>query len=181
MTDRHQGGFTTVDFVMMLTVLVLLSAVTFPTALSTLRTYQRTLGARQVLAEVRQVQSIAVARGQSYGFQWGGDPSMGLTDGHYRIARDTTDECDFPDRTAPLDGTDVVRDWNDLDDDYPGIRIAAIVDRNGGSVGEIVFDRLGASINPCESVAFPVTIVVADRGGRTETIEVTKSGLARMP
>ena len=75
--------------------------------------------------------------------QWGGDPSVGLQDSKYRIVRDTTGDCDFPDRNAPLDGTDVVRDWVDLSRDFAGIRILSMRDRNGDSVGEVVFDRVG--------------------------------------
>jgi type II secretory pathway pseudopilin PulG len=178
--QRRHDGFTLVDFAMTLAVFAILSTLTVPPVISTVETYRRNLAVRHVLGEIRHAQSLAITRGETFALQWGGAPSIGLSPGHYRIVRDTTGSCSLPPQEAPVDGTDVVRGWFDLTHDYPAVTIASLTDASGDPVSAVMFDTLGASINPCTTVSFPLTITIADGSGAVETIEVGRSGLARL-
>jgi len=178
--DRCQGGFTIVDLAMTLALFALVGAITVSAVVKTMETYRRNLAARHVLVDIRRVQSLAVSRGEIFGLQWGGDGGVNLSPGYYRIARDTTGTCGFPGVGAPIDGTDVVRGWYHLPDDYMGIRIHSVIDSDDRALGGVMFNPLGASVNTCESASFPVTLTIVDRSGNIETIEIRKSGVARM-
>jgi type II secretory pathway pseudopilin PulG len=178
--DRCQGGFTIVDMAITLALLALVAAITVSAVVKTMETYRRSLAARHVLVDIRRVQSLAVSRGGIFGLQWGGDNGVNLSPGYYRIARDTTGSCEFPAVGAPIDGSDVVRGWYHLPDDYLGIRIQSVVDANDRALSGVMFNPLGASVNTCESASFPVTLTLVDRSGGTETIEIRKSGVARL-
>jgi hypothetical protein len=177
---RGQAGVTVLDLAVTLSVLAIAGSLTLSKALDTLETYRRSLAARQVLAEIRRAQSLAVANADVYGLQWGGAPSVHLLDSHYRIARDTTGACSFPAPIEPADGHDVVTGWVDLARDYPEIVIRSIRDRDDRAIATLAFDALGASVNTCGAASFPITLVVEDRSGSTERIEISRAGVARM-
>jgi hypothetical protein len=163
---------------MALAVLAIMAVCTMPSVVETLNTYRRRMAAQHVLAEIRAAQSIAVTRGGVYGLQWGAGASH--SPGEYRVIRDATGDCDLPSANAPQDGLDVVRGWRDLSDDYPRVVIQSIEDASGRPVEAVMFDAVGASTNPCEPVSFPVVVAISDGAGGTATIQVRRSGLARI-
>jgi type II secretory pathway pseudopilin PulG len=177
---RGQEGITLLDLAVTLVVLAIAATFTLSSAVRTLETYRRSLAARQVLSEIRRVQSLAVANADVYGLQWGGAPAVHLLPSHYRIARDTTGECDYPSPIDPVDGEDVVTGWIDLGRDYPEVVIRSIRDDDDRAVATLAFDALGASVGTCGPVSFPLVLVVEDRSGSTEEIEITRSGMARI-
>jgi type II secretory pathway pseudopilin PulG len=177
---RRQQGFTAADLVMTLALFAILGAATFPPMFEAMQTYRRKLAVRKVLSDIRVTQSLAVTRGGVFGLQWGAGPSVNKPPSWFRLVRDTTGACGLPPTGAPLDGTDVIRDWADLADEYPGLRIQAIRDRRGKSLGAVFFDSVGTSVNPCTSVSFPVRVIVSDGHGGAETLEVRRSGVARV-
>jgi type II secretory pathway pseudopilin PulG len=164
----------------MFAVAAVVIAATVPPAVSSIRTYQRNRAARQVLAGIRLTQSQAVMRGGVFGLQWGSDTGVDRPPGQYRIVRDTTGSCGIPAVSAPADDTDVIRDWQDLSSEYSGATIQSIRDSNNKSVGTVMFNSMGASVNTCASVAFPLTVTVSDASGTTRTLQIRSAGSTRL-
>lgn len=179
MRDKRQSGYTIIDFAMMLGVLAVLGAVSLPPAMEALRTYRRNAAARHLVSEIRAVQSLAVTRGGVFGLEWGAAGSPQPSD-RYRIVRDTTGVCGFPAAHAPLDGANVIRDWANLSDQYSEITIESIRDSDDHSLGFVMFDAMGASMSSCSAVSFPVTVTLVDEAGGRKTIEIRRSGIARL-
>ena len=82
---------------------------------------------------------------------------------------------------APLSGAQiaVIRDWIDVSQEYPGVTIQSVLDDNGNTVGGVMFNALGASVNSCGTVTFPVRVTVADATGATHVIEIHAAGGTR--
>ena len=153
---------------------------TVPGAVSSFRTYQRNGVARRVLSEIRATQSQAVMRGAVFGLQWGADSGVNLPASQYRIVRDVNGACSFPSVSAPVDDTNVIRSWQDLSSEYAGVTIQSIRDKNNVAVGGVMFNPAGASVNTCDSVTFPVTVIVSDGSGNARSIEIRSAGGVRL-
>ena len=157
--------------------------VTLLLMLAVLRRHARLDAAtRQVVSEIRKVQSLAVTRSGVFGFHWGGDPNIaGLANSQYRLEQDGIAGCAWP---APTDtlatNADVITDWADLAGPYPGVTITTVRDKNNVLLGGAIFDALGGSMNPCTAAAFPLTITLMDAAGTTRTIEVRSAGSVRI-
>jgi len=177
-SDRR--GFGTLDLLVTLTFVGIVLVISAPAARDAIGTYQRNGAARQVLSEIRRAQSLAVARGGVFGFQWGADPSVDRPDSEYRIVRDTTESCGFPAVDLPADGTNVIRAWHDLSSDFSGLRIESILDNGNQPLGGVMFDSRGISVNTCTTVSFPIEVVVSDPAGRTRSIEIRAAGGTRL-
>ena len=171
---RHgSSGFSAVDLLATLTIIALIAALTMPAAVSTLRTYRRNLAAWGLTTELRRVLSLAVARGEIFVLQWArlGD------DGAYRIVRDDDGHCTLPAADAPVDDVRVVRDWTLVDDQYAGIKLSAIEDGGGRTLAGVGFVATGSATGACTAASFPIRLQLTDAAGKTETIEVRRSGL----
>ncbi len=177
-TVRPQSGFSTTELGVVLVVILVMTAVSLPVALNTIRTHRREAAARHVLWQLRSSQSLATSRNAVIGFQWG--PNAGRPASTYRVVRDTTGSCGFPAASAAEDGTNVIEGWFDLGEAYRGITIQSIRDASGSPVGGIMFNPIGASVNTCATVLFPLTLVVADAAGRTRTIVVSRAGATQL-
>ncbi len=178
---RHlgSGGFTLVELLTAVVIAAILIAAGMPTLLGTIERSRLNAAARQVVSEIRKVQSLAVTRRGVFGFHWGGDPNVtGLSATQYRIERDATGACAWPPAGASKadPNLDVITDWLDLAAAFPGVTITAVKDNNNVVVGGVIFDAIGASVNTCTAVAFPLTVTVADNSGATRTIEVRSAG-----
>jgi type II secretory pathway pseudopilin PulG len=157
--------------VLLLAVVIL--AVGVPLTLSTLRANRRDGAARRVLAEIRATQSMAATRGGVYVWQWGPDVERPAT--HFRIVRDGG-ACEFPEPGARPDGSDVVRGWFDIGRAYGDVTIESVRDYDGRSLGGVMFNPMGASVNPCDPVSFPVRVTLIDGSGATRIIEIRGAG-----
>lgn len=177
--DR-QRGFGLLDSLVVLLVVAVMAVATVPVVRSTLRTYHRNGAAREVLAAIRNTQSLAVARGDVFGFHWAGDSGVNGSHSQYRIVRDTTGSCGLPTSGAPADGTNVIRSWVDLTSTFSGTMIGSIRDSANNAVGAVMFDSKGASLNTCDSVAFPVLVTITDPDGATRVIEIRAAGGTRL-
>ncbi len=138
-------------------------------------------GTRQVLYEIRTTQSLAISRGDVFGFQWGGDPAIGGPPplaSQYRIVRDIPGPpCTFPAVGAPMDGTNVIRGWFNLAGDYQGVTIQSLQDANNTIAGKVMFNSRGGSVNNCTlGVTFPVTVIIADNSGVQRCVDVQRAG-----
>jgi hypothetical protein len=130
------------------------------------------------LWKIRTTQSLATSRNAVFGFQWGPDASLAADT--YRVVRDTTGSCGLPASAAAEDGTNVIEGWFDLGEAYSGVTIQSITDASAATVGGVMFNAIGASVNTCATVSFPITIVVADADGRTRAIEITTAGSTQL-
>ncbi len=163
---------------MAIAIAAILAGVAMPSFLSMIQRSRIDGGARQVMYEIRSAQSYAISRGGVFGFHWGGDPDpTGRLNSEYRIVRDTTGACGFPAVGDPQDGTDVIRGWWDLAGDYQGVTIQSLQDANNITIGGVMFNSRGASVNTCPGVvAFPLTITIADTSGALRTLQVQRAG-----
>lgn len=177
---RGQGGFNTLELLLTVALAGILVAVTVPAATKSLRTYNRNGAARQALADIRRAQSMAVARGDVFAWQWGSDTGVSLPADQYRIARDTSGSCGFPSVGTPEDGINVIDSWRQLSVEYGGMTIQSIRDSTNKSLGVVMFNALGTSVNTCTSVSFPVTVTLADSDGKTRRIEIRSAGSTRL-
>ncbi len=179
---RHIGnaGFSLIELLTAIAIAVILIGVAMPSFLSMIQRSRIDGGARQVLYEIRSAQSYAISRGGVFGFHWGGDPiPTGRLNSEYRIVRDRNPPlppCSFPLVGDPQDGTDVIRTWWDLARDYPGVTIQSVQDANNITIGGVMFNSRGASVNTCDPVAFPLTINIADTSGALRTLQVQRAG-----
>ncbi len=123
---------------------------------------------------------MAITRGVVVQLQWGGGTGVNRPASQYRIVRDSTGACSFPAVSAAVDGTNVIKGWRDLNQDYAGTSIQSITDPASHSLGGVMFNSLGASVNTCAAVSFPVTVTVVDRTGRTRTLAVQSAGGATL-
>ncbi|MFQ5990453.1 MAG: Tfp pilus assembly protein FimT/FimU [Candidatus Methylomirabilales bacterium] len=179
----REEGFTAFELLIAVTTIVILAAVGMPLFLELIQTYRLNAGTRQTVAQIRRVQSLAVSRGSTFGFHWGGDPNLpppGRLNSEYRIERDATGACGYPLPTDTTANPDVITEWTDLTQDYTGVIITSIQDTNGTPLGGVMFNSRGASVNTCTGVAFPVTVTVADATGATRTIRVRSAGSLRI-
>ncbi|MFQ5524490.1 MAG: Tfp pilus assembly protein FimT/FimU [Acidimicrobiia bacterium] len=175
-------GFTAIELLIALVIASILVGAAMPALLAATQRSRLDAATREVVSEIRKVQSLAVTRSGVFGFHWGGDPNItGLANSQYRLERDGIAGCDWP---APTDtaatNADVITNWADLAGPFPGVTITAVRDKNSVLLGGASFDGLGASLNPCTAAAFPLTITLVDTAGTTRTIEVRSAGSVRI-
>lgn len=176
----RQSGFSMIDLLVGLAVVGVLLAAAGLSMRTAAATYLRNGAARTSLAAIRKTQSLAITRGSVFQLQWGGAAGVGRPASQYRIVRDTTGTCSFPAVNAPVDGTNVIEGWTDLAAGYAGTSIQSVNDSGNTSRSGVMFNSIGASVNTCASVAFPVTVTIADAAGRTKTITVQNAGSAML-
>jgi prepilin-type N-terminal cleavage/methylation domain-containing protein len=174
-------GFTLIEMLVVIVIVAILAALGLPQLLNVIAGSRIDGGTRQIMYEIRAVQSLAVTRGGDFGFHWGGDPLVGMAPSLYRVETDPTGACGWP---APTDTTatnpDVIRDWFDLSGEYQGITIQSVQDANSTVIGGVMFNSRGASMNNCVAVTFPLTITIVDTAGATRTIQVQRAGRVRI-
>ncbi len=184
-------GFTMIELLVVVIIVVILAAVGLPSLLGMIQRSEIDGATRHVLYEIRAAQSLAVTRGDDFGFHWGGDPFVGMAPSVYRIERDPSSTCALPPAGWPAPGDTentiypdgvqrVIRAWLDMSVEYPGIVIQSIADNVGNPVGGVMFNSRGASVNSCVPVTFPLTITIADTSGTTRQIEVQRAGRVRV-
>ena len=185
-------GFTLIELLVVIVIVVIMAAVGFPSLLGMIQRSEIDGATRHVLYEIRTAQSLAVTRGDDFGFHWGGDPFVGMAPSVYRIERDPSGACAAPPNGWPApadtegtiypDGVQrVIRAWLDLSVEYPGIVIQSVTDNVGTVVGGVMFNSRGASMRKCPpAVTFPLTITIADASGTTRSIQVQRVGRVRI-
>ena len=171
-----EAGYSLAEMLVVLLLASVILTVAVPMTLDTIRSSRGRGAAHEVLAQIRRAQSMSVMRGDVFTWQWG--PSTSYPASEFRLVRDLG-SCSFPANTASEDDVDVIRDWIDVSQEYPGVTIQSVLDDNGNTVGGVMFNALGASVNSCGTVTFPVRVTVADATGATHVIEIHAAGGTR--
>lgn len=173
-------GFTAIELTLVIVLTAILIGIAMPSFVGTIRRSRLGGATRHLVAEIRTAQSMAVTRSGFFGLHWGADPgppAAGRLNSEYRIEQDPGGACAWP---APTDTTgtnvNVVTDWTDLSREYPGVTIQTVQDGGGNTVGGVIFNSRGLSVNTCVGVTFPVTVTIADNSGATETIRINRAG-----
>ncbi len=177
---RHIGnrGVTLIELLVAIAIAAILIGAGLPAFLTLIQGSRIDGATRRVMYEIRAVQNLAVTRGGTFGFHWGADPMVGMAPSVYRIESNQTGNCaDWP---VPADtmatNADVIRDWFDLAGEYAGVTIQSVEDNNSVSLGGVMFNSRGASMNNCAAPVFPVWVCVADGGGRLRAIQIQRAG-----
>jgi hypothetical protein len=79
---------------------------------------------------------------------------------------------------TPGANPNVLTEWQELSQDFEGVRITELRDNAGTTVTSVMFDALGASVNL--GVTYPLTFVVVSGGGGQRTVQVRSAGSVRM-
>ncbi len=170
-------GFTLIELLVVIVIVVIMAAVGFPSLLGMIQRSEIDGATRHVLYEIRAAQSLAVTRGDDFGFHWGGDPFVGMAPSVYRIETDPTGLCGWP---LPADtaatNANVIRDWFDMSVEYPGIVIQSIADNVGAPLGGVMFNSRGASVNCITPAIFPLGVRIVDNSGAQRCVEIQRAG-----
>ncbi len=170
-------GFTLIELLVVIVIVVIMAAVGFPSLLGMIQRSEIDGASRHVLYEIRAAQSLAVTRGDDFGFHWGGDPFVGMAPSVYRIETDPTGACGWP---PPADtaatNANVIRDWFDMSVEYPGIVIQSIADNVGAPLGGVMFNSRGASVNCITPAIFPLGVRIVDNSGSQRCVEIQRAG-----
>ncbi len=175
-------GFTVPELLVATVVAVILIGAAMPSLLGVIQRSRLDAATRQVVSDLRAVQSLAVTTGGTYGLHWGGDPLVtDYSNSHYRIEREVTSPCTWPQQDDTIGGSaNVITIWKDLSAEFSGVSIESVGDSNSVTLGGVMFNSRGASVNACIAVTFPVTLTVADATGATRAIEIHRTGRIRV-
>lgn len=160
---RYGRGFTLIELVIGVFVLVIMVAIGLPT-FSNILAQRRLMGAvERVSSDLRSIQSQAVRLGFNH--------RLSYSAGSYTLQKFNT----------VTSAWDSLGPSYSLNQDYAGASVASIIDNNGGGASRttIVFRPQG-DVDPTGGVTFPVVLTVSASAG-TRTIQVTRSGSIRMP
>jgi len=165
--EGSSRGFTLIG----LLVLVLLTGIFATLAMPQFTVSLRLNGAaRKVVADLRQAQSLAVARGGLYRFHSGDDPGAGHPE-QYRLEQSTNGGTTWSGVTP----------WYTLASDFHEVSLSSVQDSAGSPVPvyEVQFNSRGACAN-CPGFTTPIVIALASPSG-TRSIEVRSAGSVRIP
>ncbi len=176
-------GFSAIELLIAMIITGLLIGAAMPAFLSMVQRSRIDGGARQVLYGIRSTQSLAISRGDIFGFHWGGDPgppAAGRLNSEYRVETDPGNICAWPAPTDTMANPNVVRDWFDLAGEYPGVTVTSVKDNLGTVLGRVIFNSRGGWPNTplCPSPNFPVWVCVSDGSGTLRAIQIQRVGKA---
>ncbi len=178
MTSKNRG-MSLVETMLTLAVLGVTLVVSSVSIVSAVQTSRLKRAAGWMVSEIRHARSLAVSERATIGVHWGGDPSEANPPGvnFLRLERNTGTTCSWPalgDSVAS--NPNVITDWSDLSDEYPGIDLVSIVGNDSAAVGGMAFDSRGESANPCTGVAYPISITITNTVGATKVVQVRGAG-----
>lgn len=172
---RGSRGFSTLELVVVVVVVGIITAAGIPALLTTIQRYRTRAGAELVTTDLRRAQSLAMTSGASHRLMVQDCLSGPTPCKRYRIERQTSGTT-WP---AIMDSTgnnsNVLQDWLDLQSVHSGVRITSLTDSGGSAVTNAAFNSLGASTNG------EVTITVTHTSGVQRTIQIRSAGSVRMP
>ena len=168
-TSRHARGFTLIELVTAVAIVVTMVAVGMPVFTNVINQRRLSGAVERVAADLRYVQSQAVMRNGTFRLHFGTDPAEGKP-GQYRLEQNVGGANPW----SPLSG------WYTLSTDYLGATLQSITDSPPTSVTlyEVRFGPQGSLTN-AGTITYPIVLTVA-KSPKTLTIKVMRLGPIRM-
>ena len=179
MTTKDRG-MTLVETVLTLAVTGIVLVASSASIVTSIQTSRLKRAAGWMVSEIRQARSLALSERATIGVHWGGDPSESTPPGanYFRVEKNTGTTCSWPALGDTADSNpNVISDWSDLSDEYPGVSIVSVVGSDTSAIGGMAFDSRGGSVNPCAGVAYPISITITNTTGAREVVQVRSSGI----
>ena len=169
-TSRHARGFTLIELVTAVAIVVTMVAVGMPVFTNVINQRRLSGAVERVAADLRYVQSQAVMRNGTFRLHFGTDPAEGKP-GQYRLEQNVGGANPW----SPLSG------WYTLSTDYLGATFQSITDSAAIPVTlyEVRFGPQG-SVTNTGTTAYPIVLTVAKSPLTARTIKVMRSGPIRM-
>lgn len=163
--DQQAGrkGFTVIELLVALVMVVLLAGVSLPFFLTIVQNYRFDGAVQQVLVDLRYAQSVAVSRGGQASLHWGNDIAE---PNKYRIERSTDGGTTWTSVTP----------WVNISADFQGITIQSIKDSANVTLARVSFDARGASV---ATLNHPIRITLVNTAGTPRTVEILPTGTVR--
>ena len=172
----NQKGFSLAELMIVLALVAVLATASTSYLIAALHTYQLNGAVRSLASDIRRTRSLAVTNHGTMGVHWGGDLSPPATR-TYRIERNTGTTCSWPaDTDTAESNSSVITNWSDLSLTFSGTDILSVEDNGGNSLGGVVFNSRGVSINPCSSVTYPITVTLANEIGASRSFRIASAG-----
>ncbi len=170
MTRPRARGFTLVELIITVAILVMMLAVAMPLFFQIIAQRRLTAAVERVVNDLRYVQSLAVTQGVVHRLHSGADGAVGRP-GEYRLERDNG-----------LGGWTEIAAWYNPSTDYPGSSLQSIKDNAGTTLVsyDVRFSSQGAVANTGVG-SFPIVLTVVAEGGTTRAVHVLRTGAVRIP
>ena len=171
MTTRRKPGFTLVELIIVVAILVMMLAVAMPLFFQVIAQRKLTGAVARVAADLRYVQSHAVTQGGLFRVHHGDDAGQA---GKYRLEQSSdggTTWVATPGQSA----------WISLSSEYQGSSLQSIKDNDGAGATRfwVRFNAQGAADNP--GFTYPIKLTVVAQSGATGTVTVLRTGAVRVP
>jgi type IV fimbrial biogenesis protein FimT len=169
MTTRRRSGFTLVELVIVVAILVMMLAVAMPLFFQIIAQRRLTGAVERVATDLRYVQSLAVTQGLVHRLHSGADGAEGRP-GEYRLERDNG-----------AGGWVALSGWYKLSSDYEGSSLQSVKDNGGTTIVtyDVRFNAQGAVANTGIG-SYPIVLTLVGKSGATRTVQVLRSGVVRM-
>jgi prepilin-type N-terminal cleavage/methylation domain-containing protein len=168
MATRRKPGFTLVELVIAVAIMVMMLAVAMPLFFQIMAQRRLTAAVERVAGDLRYVQSQAVTQGGLFRLHEGGDAGEA---GKYRLEQSIDGGANWTPLTA----------WYFLSTDYQGSSVQGLKDNSGAGTTRywIGFNAQGAATGPA-GVVYPVDLTVVTPTGTTKAIRILRTGTIRV-
>lgn len=169
-TRRRKPGFTLVELIIVVAIMVMMLTVAMPLFFQVIAQRRLTGAVERVATDLRYLQSLAVTQGIVHRLHSGADGAVGRP-GEYRLERDNG-----------AGGWTVLGEWYNPSADYSGSNLQSIKDNAGNNVGtfDVRFNAQGAVAN-VGIASYPIVLTVVAASGTTRTVQVMRTGAVRVP
>lgn len=169
MTRNRKLGFTLIELVVVVAILVMMLAVAMPLFFQIIAQRRLTGAVERLAIDLRYVQSLAVSQGLVHRLHSGADGTAGRP-GQYRLERDNG-----------AGGWVEVAGWYNPSAEYDGSNLQSIKDHGWATIVtyDVRFNAQGAVSNTGVG-SFPIVLTVVGKSGATRTVEVLRTGVVRV-
>lgn len=167
MAIRRKPGFTLIELVITVAILVMILAVAMPLFFQTLALRRLTAAVERMAGDLRYAQSQAVTQGGQFRLHAGGDVGEA---GKYRLEQSNDGGATWTQLTG----------WYDLSTDYKGSSVQGLKDNAGAGTTRywVGFNSQGVAVGPL-GVVFPIDLTVVTPTGVTKTKQILRNGTIR--